>query len=36
MAKKQATINPKNNDDNYFQHALTVSLDYQNIKIKIK
>ena len=30
---KQATINPKNNDgDNCFQYALTVALNYQNIK----
>ena len=32
MAKKKATINPKNNDNNCFQYALTVALNYQNIK----
>ena len=33
MAKiKKATINPKYNDDNCFQYALTVALNYQNIK----
>ena len=31
---KKATINPKNNDDQYFQCALTVALNYQNIKTK--
>ena len=25
-------MNPKNNDDNYFQYSLTVALNYQNIK----
>ena len=30
--KKKATINPKNNDDKCFQYALTVALNYQNIK----
>ena len=29
---KKATINPKNNDDNYFQYALTVGLSHQNIE----
>ena len=29
---KKATINPKNIDDNCFQYALTVALNYQNIK----
>ena len=28
---KKATINPKNNDDNCFQNAMTVALSYQNI-----
>ena len=32
LKHKKATINPKNNDDNCFQYALTVALDYQNIK----
>ena len=33
MAEKQkATINPKNKDDKCFQFALTVVLNYQNIK----
>ena len=32
LKSKKATINPKNNDDNCFQYALTVSLNYQNIK----
>ena len=32
MAKKMATINPKNNDDNCFQYALTVALNYEQIK----
>ena len=30
--KNEKTINPKNNDDNCFQDALTVALNYQNIK----
>ena len=29
---KKATINPKNNDDNYFQYALTVALSHQSIE----
>ena len=29
---KKATINQKNNDDKCFQFALTVALNYQNIK----
>ena len=28
LKNKKATINPKNNDDNYFQYALTVALSY--------
>ena len=32
LKTKKATINPKNNDDRCFQHALTVALNYQNIK----
>ena len=30
--KNKKTINPRNNDDNCFQYALTVALNYQNIK----
>ena len=29
---KKATINPNNNDDRCFQYALTVALNYQNVK----
>ena len=32
MAKKKATINPKDNDDKCFQYALTVALNYEQIK----
>ena len=32
LKKKKATINPKNNDGKCFQYALTVALNYQNIK----
>ena len=32
LKNKKPTINPKNNDDNCFQYALTVALNYQNIK----
>ena len=33
LKNKGATINPKNeNDDNCFQYAITVALNYQNIK----
>ena len=32
LKNKKATINPKNNDDNCFQYALTVALNYQSIK----
>ena len=28
----KATINPKNNDGKCFQYAVTVALNYQNIK----
>ena len=28
---KKATINPKNSDNNCFQYALTVALNYQRI-----
>ena len=30
LKNKKATINPKNNDDNCFQYALTVVLNHQN------
>ena len=33
---KKATINPKNNDDKYFQYAITVSLNHKQIKIHPK
>ena len=32
LKNKKATMNPKNNDDKYFQYSLTVALNYQNIK----
>ena len=32
MIKKQATINPKNNDNKCSQYALTVALNYEQIK----
>ena len=32
LRNKKATINSKNNDDQCFQYALTVALNYQNIK----
>ena len=32
LKNKKPTINPKNNDNNCFQYALTVALNYQNIK----
>ena len=32
LKNKKATINPKNNDDKSFQYAVTVALNYQNIK----
>ena len=32
MAKKKSTINPKNNDGKCFQYALTIALNYENIK----
>ena len=31
LKNKKATINPKTNADNCFQHALTIALNYQNI-----
>ena len=32
LKNKKATINLKNNNDKCFQYALTVALNYQNIK----
>ena len=32
LKNKKATINLKNNDDKCFQYAVTVALNYQNIK----
>ena len=32
LKNKKATINPKNNDDNCFQYALTVALNHKQIK----
>ena len=32
LKNKKATIDPKNNDNNCFQYALTAALNYQNIK----
>ena len=32
LKTKKATINPKNKDDKCFQYALTVALNYQQIK----
>ena len=32
LKNKKVTINPKKNDDKYFQYALTVALNYQKIK----
>ena len=32
LKDKKTTVNPKNNDDKCFQYALTVALNYQNIK----
>ena len=32
LNNKRTTINPKNNDNNCFQYALTAALNYQNIK----
>ena len=28
---KKATINPKNDDDNYFQYAIQTALNYEQI-----
>ena len=32
MAKRKATINPKKNDEKFFQYALTDVLNYEQIK----
>ena len=32
LKNKETTINPKNNDDKCFQYALTVALNYEQIK----
>ena len=32
LKNKKVTINPKDNDDKYFQYALTVALNYEKIK----
>ena len=32
LKNKNTTINPKNNDDKCFQYALTVALNYEQIK----
>ena len=31
LKNKKEIINPKNNGDNYFQYAITVALNHQNI-----
>ena len=31
LKDQKATINPKNNDGNCFEYAITVALNYQNI-----
>ena len=31
ISNKKATINPKNNDNNCFQYAITVALNHQEI-----
>ena len=36
LENKKATTNPKNNDNNCFQYALTVTLNYQNTKKKTR
>ena len=33
LKNKKATINPKSNDDKCFQYAVTVALNYEQIKI---
>ena len=32
LKNKKATMNPKNNADNFFQYALTVALNHKQIK----
>ena len=32
LENKKVTINPKNNDDKCFQYALTVALNYEQVK----
>ena len=32
LENKRGTINPQNNDDKYFQYAITVALNHQNIE----
>ena len=32
LKNKKATINPKNSGNNFFQYAITVALNHQNIK----
>ena len=32
LKNKKVTINPKSNDDKFFQYALTVAQNYQNIE----
>ena len=32
LKNKKATINPKSNDDKCFQYAVTVALNYEQIK----
>ena len=36
LKNKKATINPKNNDDNCFQYALTAALNHQNTEKTLK
>ena len=36
LKNKKTTMNPKNSDDNCFQYALIVALNYLNIKKTLK
>ena len=36
LKNKNATINPKNNEDKCFQYALTVALNHEQIKKNLK
>ena len=36
LKNKKATINPKNNDDKCFQYALTLALNYEQLKKILK